>query len=199
MPASPCSSVATPDAIAKAEAEQDIADGLDLVALHADNRAATIKGANVDTSLPTSPETNPDAFARHLFKTLWTDKQLDRLSDFYDFRVEARWPAQHNFYGHDEIGSHLAKMFEAFPDCVVSVDHVADIPYLGEARDVAVRWTMTGTHTGHTDLYGEPSGQPVFLLAISHFRIIRGRIRESWTIWDDIAFRRQLWGARLRG
>jgi hypothetical protein len=36
-------------------------------------------------------------------------------------------------------------------------------------------------------------------MGVSQFRVMNGRIREEVTIWDDVAVRRMIEGARLRG
>jgi hypothetical protein len=54
---------------------------------------------------------------------------------------------------------------------------------------------MTGVHRGGTR-YGASSDAPVFILGVSHYRIVNGRIREEWTVWDDLAVRRQIETAR---
>jgi hypothetical protein len=68
------------------------------------------------------------------------------------------------------------------------------LPYLGEARDVAVRWSLAGWHEGE-GRYGAPTGAPLLIMGVSHFRMIGGRVREEVTIWDDIAVLRQISGS----
>ncbi|MEL6753966.1 MAG: ester cyclase, partial [Pseudomonadota bacterium] len=70
------------------------------------------------------------------------------------------------------------------------------IPYLGEARDVAVRWSVAGTHSDD-GRYGPATSAPIYILGVSQFRAMNGRIREEVTIWDDLALRRQIETARL--
>jgi hypothetical protein len=82
-------------------------------------------------------------------------------------------------------------------DIHVQVDHICDIPYLGDARDVAVRWSLTGRHTQASD-YGAPTDEDIYILGVSQFRIMRGRIREEVTVWDEVALRRMIEGIRLR-
>ena len=73
----------------------------------------------------------------------------------------------------------------------MSVDHVAAVPFLDLGTDVAVRWSLAGTHTG-PGLHGAASGNPVYLLAVTHWRICDGKIVEEWTVYDEIALLRQL-------
>jgi hypothetical protein len=61
---------------------------------------------------------------------------------------------------------------------------------------VAVRWSVVGVHSG-ARRYGPATGAPIYILGVSQFRIMKGRIREEVTVWDDIALRRQVETARL--
>ncbi|NRA29986.1 MAG: ester cyclase [Parvularculaceae bacterium] len=131
-------------------------------------------------------------------KAIWRDKNLDALADHYDFRVQSKYPASREGYGYDQLAAMMAPILSAFPDAVLSIDHVAETPYLGDAIDVALRWTVRATHSGE-GAYGYPSGAEVFILAVSHFRVMNGRIREETTIWDDLALHRQIENARQRG
>jgi len=74
---------------------------------------------------------------------------------------------------------------------------VADIPYLENTRDIAVRWSLAGTHSG--DGFYEATGANVYIMGVSQLRVMNGRIREEVTIWDDVAVRRMIEGVRLRG
>ena len=62
---------------------------------------------------------------------------------------------------------------------------------------MSLRWAATGTHSG-AGRYGQPSDAPVYILGVTHFRVMNGRVREQITIWDDIALRRQIATARYQ-
>lgn len=186
------------ETIALKLAKKDLENGVDLVAHHADNFTSVNAQAVRITEKPEKPEKRPFAFAKAYFSQIWQDKDFSKLGEFYDFRVGAKYPGAQDFYGHDQVGAFLEDMFIAIPDAKIKIEHVADIPYLGDARDLAVRWSLAGTHSGD-GIYGSASHAPVYIMGVSHFRIISGRIREEVTIWDDVAVRRMIEGARLRG
>ncbi|MEM1379623.1 MAG: ester cyclase [Pseudomonadota bacterium] len=143
-----------------------------------------------------SAETQASRIAVGALEAIWGAKELERLSEFYDFRVGTHYPSGREAYGYDQLSEQLGSILDALPDAVLSIDHICEIPYLGEAVDVAARWTVRGHHNGD-GAYGAPSGAPIFILAVSHFRIMNGRIREETTIWDDLALHRQIATARL--
>jgi len=127
---------------------------------------------------------------------IWREQRPDALAEFYDFRISARYPSGRNAYGNDQLAEIVRPLLAAFPDAVLSIDHVAETPYLGEAVDVAIRWSVKARHSGSSD-YGDGTGAEIFILAVSHYRVMRGRIREETTIWDDVALHRQIAAARL--
>ena len=44
-------------------------------------------------------------------------------------------------------------------------------------------------HDGH---YGAATGRDIYILAVTHLRTINGQIAEEWTIFDELALRRQM-------
>jgi predicted ester cyclase len=179
-------------------AKEDVESGFDLVAFHAENHADVLANATRLTEAPDKPEKRPYAFAKSLYSQIWTERNFDKLGDFYDFRVGAAYPGKRDFYGHDQIAPLLQQIFDAVPDAKMKVEHVADIPYMAVGRDISVRWSLAGTHTGD-GFYGQATGANFYMMGVSQFRVINGRIREEVTIWDDVAVRRMVEGARLRG
>jgi predicted ester cyclase len=127
--------------------------------------------------------------------TLWQEQDWSAASRFYDYRVHAHYPGAQFLYGADQVGQFMRDLQSALPDLRVSIDHTAEIGYLGDAKDVAVRWSIAGHHQGH-GRYGSPTGAAVYILGVSQFRVINGRIREEYCVWDDVAVRRQIESAR---
>lgn len=145
-------------------------------------------------------------------------EQSATIEDLYDGRIKGHFPGGRDVYGHTEIQDYFSKYLrKGLSKISVSVDHVACIPYMPsstatttvsernnisnsvndnekhpEAVDIAVRWTLVATHSGRHPLLGAPSNRPVYILASSHFRILKGhKIREEWTVWDEVALLRQ--------
>lgn len=179
------------DVTAEKLAKEDVMNGYDLIAFHADNHTATLSESGA------LPQTEVQELAVNYFNDIWTNKEFDKLEAYCDFRLSGEYPGLRDFYGHDEMGEFLKELFAAIPDAHIKVEHLAEIPYLGDARDVAVRWSLAGTHTGG-GLYGVPTGAPIYIMGVSQLRIMNGRIREDVTVWDDVAVRRMIEGVRLR-
>lgn len=186
----------SPDDMARKQAKADQDKGFSLIEHHHDLHQSVMAQDIADVQRPTVPEENPSDFAHHIFSQIWNKRNTKAYAQNYDFRVSAIYPALQNFYGHDEIAACHHDIFTAIPDAKTRIEHIADIPYIGGARDIAVRWTLAGTHSGD-GIYGAATDANVVIMGISQWRIINGYIREEVTIWDDVAVRRQIETARL--
>ncbi|MEM6898846.1 MAG: ester cyclase [Pseudomonadota bacterium] len=179
-----------PDTVATDQAAADRASGFNLIEFHAPNRTAVRQGAQVRTD-----QSGATQIAANALRSCFAGDDVDTLRAVYDFRASATFPGDVSLYGPDQLHAWLADVLDCFSDLSLSVDHVAEIPYLGEAKDVSLRWSAVAEHT-RDGPYGPPSQASVYVLGVSHFRIMNGRVREQVTIWDDIALRRQIATAR---
>lgn len=145
------------------------------------------------------PKTDPTGFAMLLFGTLWEAGQYDQVSAFYDFRVSAHLTAGRELYGTLELREYMQDFMKGMSDISVSIDHVTKNRYLSDdSFDIAVRWTLTAKHTETSELWGTANGTPLYILASSHWRIVRGhKIREEWTVFDELAIHKQIAAGRL--
>lgn len=180
-----------PAAVAHAQAEADWAQGRDLT--------QTLRRYLPETVAEAEPEPASDAaaIAIALLRARWETPDAATARALSDFRLGAWVPGGTFLYGPDQMATFIGEVRDTLSDVRVRIDHIAEIPYLGEARDVAVRWSLSGTHAA-AGRYGAPSGERLLIMAVSHFRVINGRVREEVTIWDDLAVRRQAEAHRLR-
>jgi len=177
-----------PADVAARQAARDAEKGAPLVEVLAPYHAEALRGVDA------APESEAQRIATDLLRACWHDGDDARAARLSDFRLGAWVPGGRFLYGPDMHAEWRAPIRAAFgPRARLRIEHIAEVPYLGEARDVAVRWSLAGTHEG-AGAYGEPTGAPVLIMAVSHFRVMQGRVREEVTIWDDIAVLRQIEG-----
>lgn len=185
----------SPRAVARAQAAADRADSSVAPAPWRQAAMAHILDAS-NTPFPTAalPDAmrDPHAFAIALFDTVWNHRRLARIRDAYDPAATLSAPGGRRLFGHGEITGWATALCACFGDARFSVDHVTlnDAP---DGHDIAVRWTMAGTHDGDA-LYGPASGRPVYILAVTHWRIAGGRIVDEVVVFDEIALLRQIEG-----
>ncbi len=93
--------------------------------------------------------------------------------------------------GRRAILAHFAKLRSAFLIDCASVDHVCRQSMGDSYECVAIRWTLCGRHEGeYLDL--NPKSKPMFVMGVTHRRIVNGRIAAEWTVFDRLALLAQL-------
>lgn len=127
----------------------------------------------------------------HILHDAWNRRRFDVLRDFYAPSVNVHMAGGREITGTDGIVYHFIQMLAAFPDALFSLDHYCDVEET-DGTIAAVRWSIRGHHRGD-GLFGAPSGKPVYILGISHFRFEGDRVVEEWTIYDELAILRQIY------
>jgi predicted ester cyclase len=148
-------------------------------------------GAFPDEHLPDA-RTEPVAFAYAVFDAILTHRRFGHVRAAYCPAAHWAGPGNRRLFGWGEITGWYTALIGSFGDARVRIDHVASVPS-ERGSQIAVRWSMTGTHDGPA-LYGAPSGEPIYILAVTHWEIASGRIVDEVTIFDEVALLRQIEG-----
>ena len=88
--------------------------------------------------------------------------------------------------GLDGVRQHVTMYRTAFPNVLFSVEDI----FAAEDR-VAVRWTASGKHMGPM-MEMEPTEKEATIMGISIFRLVNGKIEETWFGWDTMDMMQQL-------
>lgn len=80
------------------------------------------------------------------------------------------------------------RIMDTFPDTDITVEDT-----FAEGDKLCVRWSCTGTHTGH-GLGMPPTGKRVRVTGISIMRITGSHIVEAWQNWDMLGLLEQMQG-----
>ncbi|WP_419814733.1 ester cyclase [Glacieibacterium sp.] len=183
-----------PRAVAKAQARQDRDAGgpaewrQALMATIMSSPASHYVGG----PLP-DPMTDTRAFAHAVFSRIWDHRQFGLVRDAYDPGARCYGPGARELFGHGEITGWLAALLGCIGDARIVVDHVASVVVAEGQLDVAVRWSLAGTHDG-VGMYGAPTGRPVYILGVTHWRVAAGLIVEEHIVFDEVALLRQIEG-----
>lgn len=93
--------------------------------------------------------------------------------------------------GRRSISSHYARLRRSFTVQGASVDHVCVQPAGSGVTHVAERWAVSGTHDG--DYLGvAATGKPVYIMGVTHRRIVDAGIAVEWTVFDSLGVMAQL-------
>ncbi|MCH9696452.1 MAG: ester cyclase [Gammaproteobacteria bacterium] len=136
-------------------------------------------------------ETSGDVDPQSLLRANWVTGDADVLESAYaPYAVMHRSPVE-TISGRNSITSHYSRLRNAFDIGGASVDHVCTQPAAPGVHHVASRWAVCGTHQG--DYLGiSASGKPVYIMGVTHQRIVDGRIAIEWTVFDSLGVMAQL-------
>jgi len=132
-----------------------------------------------------TPGQDPEAFAWRVLNSCWTGDRATFDSTHAPYSVLHRSPMRH-YSGRDEVFAYYQSLRAILGHVHFSVDHIASQPFSENGVDIAVRWTATGTHDGEV-MGVAPTGKPMFILGVTHWRCIAGRIAAEMTVFDDLA------------
>jgi predicted ester cyclase len=137
-------------------------------------------------------EAEPENWTRNFVDQIFNHRRLAQLRDVYAPNIRCNAPGGRRLFGHGEAIGWWAALLSCFAGARVRVDHIASQPVDGGV-DVALRWELAGVHDGPA-LYGSPSGRDCYILAVTHWSVRNGQIREEWTVFDEVALLRQIEG-----
>lgn len=183
-----------PRAVAKNHAKADLDKGLGR-ALWRQDAMARVRDQSIG-KFPTphlpDPSKQPIAFAHAFFGAIINHRRFGLVRDA--FCPAAHWagPGNRRLFGWGEITSWYIALIGSFGDARVIVDHVASVDSK-RGTMIAVRWSLAGTHDGSA-LFGNPSGEAIYILAVTHWLVRGGKIVDEVTIFDEVALMRQIEG-----
>ena len=131
-------------------------------------------------------------FIHVTYNNIWNRRMLATVQQAYAPTLRVRSSTGRVYYGRSQYQSFILSILAMFPDLALQVD---DIYWMGNDKDgynVAVRWSITGTHRGH-GIYGPPSGRPVYMWGISQHRIKNEQIFEEWMLFNEFAVMQQIY------
>ena len=140
-----------------------------------------------------SANDDPQGFVAAVLQNMWNARLVNMVREHYAPTHVAFVPDSRKLYGHGDYENFVITMMACFPDLMMNVDHQC---VLGDERRgfrVATRCTFQGTHEGYGP-YGAPTGRRIFLIVISHHTIRGGKITQEWTVFDEFALLKQLYG-----
>ncbi len=109
---------------------------------------------------------------------LINDRNLDAAFQLYAADYVYHGPGGQELRGRDGIRGLWELFLSAFPDLNASVDES-----ISEGDRVALRWRVTGTHTG--EFLGIPASNRSMTLPITEvFRLENGILVEAWDQYD---------------
>ncbi len=134
---------------------------------------------------PATPRADPVAFAWRVLASAWRGDRKTFELTHAPYSVLHRSPLRH-YSGRRQVYEYYQGLRKILGPVRFSVDHVASQPFGESGIDIAVRWAVAGCHEGEV-MGVEPTGKPLFIMGVSHWRCINDRISAEMTVFDDLA------------
>lgn len=128
---------------------------------------------------------NVEALIKNAWHSAWNLRQFDRFKQAYLSTVVCHSASGRELFGQDELTQFAIDWLACFPDGRMQFDHFCSLGDELSGYRTSLRWTFSGTHTGH-GIYGEPGGKPVKIMGISHAFVKDRKIIEEWTVFDEL-------------
>lgn len=113
------------------------------------------------------------------------------VDDCYDRAVGLYHAGGVTGWGRRFAAAQWMQLRTAFPDATFGVEHKIGMSNTGEPDRAAIRWSLTGHHTGH-GTFGPPSGAPVHIMGFTHAEFGPYGLRREWSLWDETAIWKQI-------
>jgi hypothetical protein len=139
------------------------------------------------------PDGHPAAPFAKMLDTAFNDDLFGDGAASLSPAVEIRWPSRRRGFGRGFWVGCIMQLASALHDRAFRCEHVAARPLPQGDIAVALRWSLTGRHSGG-GVWGEPSGRDIYILAVSHYRVRAGLAVEDVTVFDEVSVLRQIFG-----
>jgi len=119
------------------------------------------------------------------------DMDIAVIAETYDRAVSLYHAGGVTGWGIPFAEAQWMQLRTAFPDASFSVDHQIGRSDGGQPDRAALRWSLTGHHTGYGK-FGPPTGAPVHIMGLTHAEFGPWGLRREWSIWDEVAIWKQI-------
>ncbi len=131
-------------------------------------------------------------FILQVFNRIWQRKSINYVKDFYEENAVVHYVCNRDVIGQNEIQGMFTSLFASIPNGKVLLERVTcNKRETDEDWDVAVRWRIQGMHEG-TGYFGLPSGKPIEISGINHFKIRNKKIVDECLLFDGMEVLRQI-------
>ncbi|HET7627124.1 MAG TPA: ester cyclase [Bacillales bacterium] len=138
-------------------------------------------------------------FILDLYNKIWEWRLFNEVKNFYADTATLHYICNKDLVGFQQIQSMLISLFASFPNAKFIVERVTCNQGVTEQEwDAAIRWRLQGIHEG-LGSFGQPSGEPVEILGISHLRIRDEKVVEEWLTFDGLDVLRQIYSSADTG
>ncbi|MGB1288483.1 MAG: ester cyclase [Aggregatilineales bacterium] len=141
--------------------------------------------------IPASDTFDPENFITRSFHEVWNWRLLNKVREYFSDSITLESASMRKIKGQNDYQTYVLSLLSPFPDLRITPEHFCYVGDETEGYRTATRWRMRGTHTGY-GIYGEPLGNPIDILGVSHHLIKHGKIQAEWTLFDEFELLKQI-------
>ncbi len=119
------------------------------------------------------------------------DKDFTVFRSDYDRAVRSEHWGARGGWGWDFVETDWMRLRSSFPTATFTIDHVIGRDDPGLPNRAAVRWSLTGKHSGQ-GFFGAPTGAEVHIMGITHAEWGERGLRREYTLIDEVAIWKQI-------
>lgn len=127
---------------------------------------------------------------------VWGTKTPAAIRDYYHIGVSAFVPGGEALNGQRDLDRFVISYLASFPDAQLTIDHLIVNDDPGRPIRLALRWSITATHSGW-GRFGKPTGAAVYILGMTHAYMVDGKVTMEWVLIDEVAIWKQIYGHAL--
>lgn len=122
---------------------------------------------------------------------IYNRRMFGKIKEVYAPNVQWHGPLMKELYGTAAVTHQTLSLVGMIPDGAWLPQHICSNPCDEGGVKVAVRWIIEGHHLGYGEL-GKPTGERLFVMGMSHYHIVNGKIVDEWVVYDHLALLAQI-------
>ncbi len=133
---------------------------------------------------------------RHLHH-IYNKRMFGRIHEIYAPNCQWHGPLMRELYGVAAVLQQTMRLVALMPDSAFVPQHICSVESEEGGVKYALRWNLDGHHLGYGSL-GAPTGHRMFVMGVTHFHIVDGKIVDEWVVYDELSMLVQLKLAELQ-
>ena len=129
---------------------------------------------------------------------IYNKRMFGKIESIYAPNVQWHGPLMRELFGVAAVLQQTMRLVAMIPDGYLVPQHICSNRCEEGGEKIAVRWIMDGHHLGYGSL-GAPTGHRLFVMGMSHFHVVDGKIVDEWVVYDDLSMLVQLKLAEMAG
>jgi pimeloyl-ACP methyl ester carboxylesterase/predicted ester cyclase len=117
---------------------------------------------------------------------IYNKRMFGKIHEIYAANVQWHGPIMRELYGIAAVLQQTMRLVALMPDCAFVPQHICSVESEEGGVKYAVRWNLDGHHFGYGAL-GAPTGHRLFVMGVTHFHVIDGKIVDEWVLYDEFS------------